>query len=482
MGQYPSHSQRIGKKIAAFSIMIAMMALVVPFGNFKTVEAASYVTSSGNASGSVYAASDELAGKLNTVFAGNIGLSSSTNFNSTTSAPLGSSVMTGSRLYFIKNKTTGGLTSGWQCFIYANAVYNTLFNETVGRATSLSHSTIVLSGGNTVSYNLFKSAGVKCGAYIRTTNRSNGAYNSSTGHSMIVLSYNSYYITYLEGNADGRGLVRIATRTWSDFNSNQLSGRGRYICHVVQPTDTYYNSLYNTTTTSSTKAVTTTTAVKTTSTTDTSDDPASCKVSYSRVLSYKSSTVSGNDVKYVQTCLKYLGYTVTVNSKYDSATFTAVKKFQSASSLTVDGKCGSATWRALETAVAAKKNGTSVTTAKVSTTTTTTAKAVTTTTAAKTTAATTAAVKDTLKITKQPVDCSATLGNTVTFVVKATGTGLSYQWQLSDDGTNWRNSSIQEATYRTAISDINNNRQVRCVITDQYGNQVTSGTATMKIK
>lgn len=569
-----SHSRNISKKIAAFTLIFAMVVLVVPFGSFDTVNAASYITSSGSAKGSAYTSSPDLASKLDAVFAGDIGLCTSTTFKSSTNAKLGSSVMTGSKLYFIKNKTTGGITSGWQCFIYANAVYNTLFNEYVGHATSLSNSKVLISGGsNTASYNQFKNAGVKCGAYVRTTNKSSGAYNGSVGHSLIVLSYDANNITYLEGNADGKGLVRVTTRTWSDFNSNQLSGRSRYICHVVQPKDTYYNSLYSVS--SGSKSTTTTTTKKTattTATTSTSVDPSGCKVSYSRTLSYKSSVMSGNDVKYVQTCLKYLGYTVTINSKFDSTTLAAIKKFQSDASITVDGKCGPGTWSALEKAVAAKKKGsTSVTTAKTTTTTkaTTTVKATTaaktTTTAKKTTTTKTATtatvasanitltaiavksnptkteyvvgdklntsglkltasysdkstktvtsgftcnvstlskagttkvtvtyggktatfnvtVREALKITAQPTNSSAKLGNTVTFTVKATGEGLKYQWQLSDDGKNWRNSSIKEATYRTAISKINNNRQVRCVITDKYGNKVTSGTATMKIK
>ena len=527
----------IVKKIAAFAIIITMVALIVPVGNFDTVNAASYITSPSSASGSSYTNSSALIAKLNAVFAGEVGLYTSSSFQSTVNAKLGSSPMTGSRLCYIRNNTTGTTTSGWQCFIYANAVYNTLFNEYVGRATALANSKVVLSGGNTASYNQFSKAGVKCGAYIRTTNNSNGSYNSSVGHSIIVLSYNSNGITYLEGNADGKGLVRITTRTWSEFNSNQLSGRSRYICHVVQPTDSYYNSLNA----SSGATTTTTKASSTTSTTDTTNDPASCKVAYSRLLSYKSSVMSGNDVKYVQTCLKYLGYTVTVNSKYDNTTYTAVKKFQKDAAITVDGKCGSGTWAALEKAVAAKKNGTAVTTAKTTTTATvasanitvssisiksnptkteyvvgdkldTTGLKLTATysdrstktitsgftcnvsslTKAGTTKVTVSygsksatfnvTVSEALKITAQPVNSSAALGNNVTFTVKATGTGLTYQWQLSDDGRNWRNSSIKQATYCTAISKVNNNRQVRCVITDKYGNKVTSNAATMKIK
>lgn len=61
---------------------------------------------------------------------------------------------------------------------------------------------------------------------------------------MIILAYDSETVTYLEGNADGNGLIRVTVRTWSDFNKRQLSGRGRYISHMVQPTDDFYDAMY----------------------------------------------------------------------------------------------------------------------------------------------------------------------------------------------------------------------------------------------
>ncbi len=455
---------QIFKKIAAFALIMMTVAMVVPFGEFEAVYAATSINSADKASGASYTASAALAAKLDTVFAGNIGLSKSSSFKSTVSAPLGSSKMTGSNMYYIKNKTTGSVTSGWQCFIYANAVYNTLFNEYIGRAQSLSNSKVLISGGSSkASYDQFSKAGVKCGAYMRTTTKKNGAYNGSAGHSLIVLSYNANQITYLEGNADGRGLVRIVTRTWSDFNKNQLSGRSRYICHVVQPTDKYYNSLYSASSGSAkSTTATTTTAKKTTTTTtkkaSTTVDPASCKVAYRRVLSYKKTVMTGSDVKYVQTCLKYLGYSVTVNSKFDTTTQTALKKFQKDNSLTADGKCGSVTWKALEKAVARKTPSSAVKGVSVT----------------KGTA---------LKITSQPVDSVAAIGGKVFFTVKAEGAGLTYQWQLSDDnGKTWRNSSVKTADYSTTLSKTNAGRLVRCIVTDCSGAKVTSSSAAMKTK
>ena len=439
------NSRKVIRKLAAFALIVMMAAAVIPFGDFATAQAASAsIESAQSTSGESYTSSSAMAAKLDTVFAGKIGLSKTSSFKSTVSAPLGSSKMTSRNQYYIKNKTTGSVTSGWQCYIYANAVYNTLFGEYIGRAQGLSHSKVVISGGSSkASYQQFTDANVKCGAYMRTTTKKNGAYNGSAGHSLIVLSYNANGITYLEGNADGHGLVRIITRTWDGFNKAQLSGRSRYICHVVQATDSYYAEHYRA---SSGEASTEKTS------TSKSDG------SYSRVLSYKKTVMTGEDVKTVQNSLKTLGYSVNVNGKYDEATRDVVKAFQKANGLTVDGKCGSGTWKAIEKAVKAAASETAVKGVSVT-------------------------KSATLKITRQPANVTVALGGKVSFTVKAEGTGLTYQWQLSDDnGKTWRNSSVKKADYNTTLSKSNVNRQVRCIVTDKDGNKVTSKAASMKKK
>ena len=74
-------------------------------------------------------------------------------------------------------------------------------------------------------------------------------------------------------------------------------------------------------------------------------------------------------------------------------------------------------------------------------------------------------------------------GATASFKVVATGSGLTYQWQLSDDqGKTWRNSKATTANYSAAVTDSNNGRYVRCIVTDKFGNSVKSNAAIMKIK
>ncbi|MBQ1555424.1 MAG: peptidoglycan-binding protein, partial [Clostridia bacterium] len=133
--------------------------------------------------------------------------------------------------------------------------------------------------------------------------------------------------------------------------------------------------------------------------------------------------MTGEDVKTVQNSLKTLGYSVNVNGKYDEATRDVVKGFQKANGLTVDGKCGSGTWKAIEKAVKAAASETAVKGVSVT-------------------------KSATLKITRQPANVTVALGGKVSFTVKAEGTGLTYQWQLSDDnGKTWRNSSVKKADY-----------------------------------
>lgn len=196
------------------------------------------------AQASSYTTSKELSSLLTGVFSGDIDIYSNGGCTSEMSMPIGLS-MNKKTTYYVKDKTDSDSIGGRQCYIYANAVYNKLFNECPGHADDLKHSRVAISGGSkSVSYSQFTNAGIRCGAYMRTTNKSSGAYNGSYGHSMIILSYNSSGVTYLEGNGDGDGLIRIDTKTWSEFNKAHLSGRSRYVSHIVQPTDSYYNANY----------------------------------------------------------------------------------------------------------------------------------------------------------------------------------------------------------------------------------------------
>ncbi len=90
--------------------------------------------------------------------------------------------------------------------------------------------------------------------------------------------------------------------------------------------------------------------------------------------------------------------------------------------------------------------------------------------------------ESTLAITTQPQDVTADVGDTVSFTVKATGSGLTYQWQYStDSGTTWKTSSNKTAKCSVSVTESKDGYQYRCVVTDENGDTVTSDAATLSI-
>ncbi|MBE7462724.1 MAG: S8 family serine peptidase [Planctomycetes bacterium] len=80
-------------------------------------------------------------------------------------------------------------------------------------------------------------------------------------------------------------------------------------------------------------------------------------------------------------------------------------------------------------------------------------------------------------ITQQPASISVNLGQTATFTVAASGTGLSYQWQ--ENGSNIGGAT--SASYTTpATTAAYNGRQYRCVVSNANGS-ATSNAATLTV-
>ncbi|MBR5529847.1 MAG: hypothetical protein IKU57_05175, partial [Oscillospiraceae bacterium] len=85
-------------------------------------------------------------------------------------------------------------------------------------------------------------------------------------------------------------------------------------------------------------------------------------------------------------------------------------------------------------------------------------------------------------ITKQPQDVMVANGKTATTSVEATGDGLTYVWYFKNPADKtYRKSSVTTNTYSTAMAAAKNGRTVYCVITDLYGNTVTSNVATLRM-
>lgn len=88
-----------------------------------------------------------------------------------------------------------------------------------------------------------------------------------------------------------------------------------------------------------------------------------------------------------------------------------------------------------------------------------------------------------LKILEQPTDQSGAAGETAVFTVKAQGVGLTYQWYYrTGSASDWYQSTFagyDTDTQPVEIQSWRNGHQYRCVITDAYGNTVTSDYGTI---
>ena len=88
--------------------------------------------------------------------------------------------------------------------------------------------------------------------------------------------------------------------------------------------------------------------------------------------------------------------------------------------------------------------------------------------------------KQCLVITQQPGSVQQEIGKKFAITVKAEGDGLTYQWYYKDSYMkDFAVSSNKTSSYAYTMQTYMHNRQVYCVITDAYGNQVATKTATI---
>ena len=80
-------------------------------------------------------------------------------------------------------------------------------------------------------------------------------------------------------------------------------------------------------------------------------------------------------------------------------------------------------------------------------------------------------------ITSQPVDASANEGDTVTFTVVASGTGLSYQWKKNGDAI----AGATSASYTTPALAMSDDQATFTVTVSNAGGSVTSGNARVTV-
>lgn len=80
-----------------------------------------------------------------------------------------------------------------------------------------------------------------------------------------------------------------------------------------------------------------------------------------------------------------------------------------------------------------------------------------------------------LEIVSQPTDAAAAFDEMFCATVEAEGEGLKYQWYFRNAGSNtWYTSGVRDNTYDDVMTKARNGREIYCVITDEYGNSVTT--------
>ena len=100
------------------------------------------------------------------------------------------------------------------------------------------------------------------------------------------------------------------------------------------------------------------------------------------------------------------------------------------------------------------------------------------------TEAVTLSMRTALSVTQQPQSQKVNDGEVLEITIRAQGDGLTYQWYYKDTAHSkfYLTNSFKSNFYKVQMTDARNGRQVYCVVTDKYGNIVTTDTATMSMK
>lgn len=192
-----------------------------------------WITDRDEVDGSDFTELSSLAEQLNAIFDGNANVYRDAAFTKQVDAELGTSRVPNNGVnLFVGPYGEDRTDVGTSCWIYANGVYFTLFGEGTGNGNAGENSEkldLKATANRNFTYENFADWGVRPepGALIRTR----------CGHSLIVLDYDEEYLTILDGNGNGKGLIAIRKMKW-----NHQSFRAKYI---IQPTQTYFDSLYS---------------------------------------------------------------------------------------------------------------------------------------------------------------------------------------------------------------------------------------------
>ncbi len=182
------------------------------------------ITNPSHVSGREFSPKSSIANKLDKMFAGDIGLYADKNKTKLVNAALGTySVPNNGRNQYWANGH-----AGTSCFAYANAFYSKFYDGFSPHDSPNGNHMRVKATGK-ITYENFVKWGVRDDAavYIREGN-----------HSVIVLHYDKNYITYVDGNGDGRGLVALRKETWGRSTGSNIYNQKPSL--IVQPKKSYF--------------------------------------------------------------------------------------------------------------------------------------------------------------------------------------------------------------------------------------------------
>lgn len=227
----------LGAVLTACMILCLILQLGLPAGAQETETAKApseyrWITKRDEVDGSDYTDIPALAETLNGIFDGNANIYYDAACTNMVDTELGTRRVPNNGVYkYVGIYGDNQTDVGTSCWIYANGVYFTLFGEGTGCGTAGENSEkldLSTTAHRNFTYDNFTAWGVHpgVGALIRTT----------SGHSLIVLGYDSERLTILDGNGDGKGLIAIRVITW-----DRLGFRAKYI---IQPTETHREALY----------------------------------------------------------------------------------------------------------------------------------------------------------------------------------------------------------------------------------------------
>ncbi|MBR5232094.1 MAG: peptidoglycan-binding protein [Clostridia bacterium] len=157
---------------------------------------------------------------------------------------------------------------------------------------------------------------------------------------------------------------------------------------------------------------------------------------------------TGKNVTKMKERMRELGYFTagSMSDKYNTTTIERVKQFQKANGLAQTGIADHATLAVLYSNNAKAKPTTAV------------------------------------KITQQPANATANIGEVVNTTVTATGADLTYTWYIRNPASaNWGKSSVTGKTYSCRLTEAYSGRQAYCIVTDANGNCIVTNTVTLSI-